>query len=146
SHLGAVEFSGSFYQGFNHLPSFQVAGAQRNGVPLLEVDQFYPKLRMYGGDAAVPFRWLTLKNEAAYFSTPDPRVDQYAQYVIQLERQSGEWSFVGGYAGEAITDYGTSADFAPDRGITKTFLGSAHYTIDTNRSIAVETSIRQNMN
>jgi hypothetical protein len=145
SHLGAVEFSGSFYQGFNHLPSFQVTGAQRNGVSFVEVDQFYPKLRMYGGDAAVPFRWLTLKTEAAYFTTPDPRVDQYAQYVIQLERQSGEWSFIGGYAGEAITDHGTSADFAPDRGITKTFLGSAHYTIDTNRSVAVETSIRQNL-
>jgi hypothetical protein len=63
-----------------------------------------------------------------------------------LERQSGEWNFVGGYAGESVTRRGTlRLDFAPDRGITKTVLASARYTIDTNRSLAFETSIRQNL-
>jgi len=66
-------------------------------------------------------------------------------YVVQLERQSGEWFFVGGYAGEAITQNGSrAATFAPDRGLTKTVLGRAGYTIDTNRSVAVETAVRQN--
>ena len=36
------------------------------------------------------------------------------------------------------------ADFAPDRGLTKTFLGRAGYTIDTNRSVALQTVVRQN--
>ena len=40
-------------------------------------------------------------------------------YVIQLERQSGEWQFVGGYAGEAVTDAARRATFAPDRGLTR---------------------------
>jgi hypothetical protein len=72
-------------------------------------------------------------------------VDEYALYVIQLERQMGEWFFVGGYAGEAVTRHGTqSIDFAPDRGLTKTILGRAGYTIDANRDIAFEAAVRQN--
>jgi hypothetical protein len=75
----------------------------------------------------------------------DPRVDEYTQYVIQLERHSGEWTFVGGYAGESVSRTGTqTVDFAPDRGLSKTFLGTARYTIDTNRSVAFEGSLRQN--
>jgi len=139
SHEGFVELSGSFYEGFNHLPSLQPDPIH------LAVRAFYPKLRMIGGDAAIPFRWLTLKSENAYFTSPDPRVDKYAEYVLQLERQSGEWSFIGGYAGEVITEHGSLPTFAPDRGLTKTLLGSAHYTIDTNRSVAFEASVRQNL-
>jgi len=53
--------------------------------------------------------------------------------------------FVGGYAGEAITRSGTrAATFEPDRGLTKTFLGRAGYTIDANRSVAFESAFRQN--
>src|SRR5207237_2584754 len=63
---------------------------------------------------------------------------------LQLERQYGEWFFVGGYAGEAITHHGLrAADFAPDRGLTKTLLGRAGYTIDANRNIAFEAAVRQ---
>jgi hypothetical protein len=141
SHTGPIEFSGAYYEGFNHLPSFEPHLLQ----DVIEVDEFYPKLRMLGADSAVPLRWFTVKTEAAYFSSPDPRVDKYAQYVVQLERQSGEWSFIGGYAGESVIDQGTLFTFAPDRGITKTFLGSAHYTIDANRAVTFETSIRQNL-
>src|SRR5207302_4387179 len=79
------------------------------------------------------------------FNSDDDRVDDYFEYVLQLERQSGEWVFVGGYAGEAITDRGTrSVGFAPDHGLAKTFLGRAGYTIDANRSIAFEAAERQN--
>src|SRR5439155_22479368 len=49
SHIALVEFSTTFYQGFNDVPS---------------IDLTYPKLRMFGGDAAVPLRWLTIKTEA----------------------------------------------------------------------------------
>ena len=34
--------------------------------------------------------------------------------------------------------------FAPDRGLTKAFLGRASYTIDTNRGVAFEGAVRQN--
>ena len=66
-------------------------------------------------------------------------------YVIQVERQTGEWVLVGGYAGEAVTDRRAALTFAPDRGLTKSVIGRASYTIDPNRSLAFETAVRQNL-
>ena len=44
-----------------------------------------------------------------------------------------------------ITNHGSrAATVAPDRGLTKTFLGRAGYTIDTNRSLAFESAVREN--
>src|SRR5262249_8227255 len=81
----------------------------------------------------------------AHFSSHDDRADEYGLYVLQLERQAGEWVFVGGYAGEAITHHGSrAATFAPGRGLTKTFLGRAGCTIDANRTVAFDTAARQN--
>jgi hypothetical protein len=138
NHVGNVEYAASIYEGFNHLPSFEA-------LPDLSIRRFYPKVLMMGGDFAIPTPWLTMKGEVAQFNFDDDRVDDFLQYVLQLERQSGEWFFVGGYAGEAITNNGTrSAGFAPDRGLTKTFLGRAGYTIDANRSIVFEAAARQN--
>lgn len=141
NHVGTMEYGVSLYQGFNHLPSFE---ATQTGA-VIDVRRFYPKMLMAGGDIVIPTRWLSVKGEAAYFSSTDDRADEYALYVIQLERQSGEWFFVGGYAGEAVTHKGTrAADFAPDRGLTKTLLARAGYTIDANRSVAFEAAVRQN--
>jgi hypothetical protein len=98
---------------------------------------------MYGGDAAWPVRWLTVKGEIGYFTSTDPRADEYGEYVIQVERQMGEWFFVGGYAGEFLTRQGGALSFAPDRGLTKSFLGRASYAIDPNRSVAFEGAVRQ---
>jgi hypothetical protein len=64
-------------------------------------------------------------------------------YVIQVERQSGELSLVGGYAGEVVTASRAAVTFAPDRGLAKSFLGRAGYTIDANRNVAVEAAVRQ---
>ena len=62
-------------------------------------------------------------------------------YVLQLERQAGEWSFVGGYAGEGVTAKRSQFNFAPDRGLTRAFLGRASYNIDATRTAAmVETA------
>jgi hypothetical protein len=146
-HTGAAEFAVSLYEGFNHLPSFDagLGTDSSTAAPILEVHRFYPKMRMAGFDTAIPLRWLTLKGETAYFASTDPRADDYGLYVIQLERQSGEWFFVGGYAGEALTKHGSqTGDFSPDRGLTKTLLGRAGYTIDVNRSVALEAAVRQN--
>jgi len=146
NHVGAVEFEGTFYQGFNNQPSFDgvPVGFTPSGVAI-DVQIYYPKMTMAGLSFAIPTRLLTVKGEAAQFNSSDSRADEYALYVMQLERQAGEWFFVGGYAGEAITKRGTrAATFAPDRGLSQTFLGRAGYTIDTYRSVAVETAIRQN--
>jgi len=63
--------------------------------------------------------------------------------VIQLERQVKEWSFVGGYAGEAVTQGADNPlSFTPDRGFAKSFVGRVALTIDVNRSLAVETAVR----
>ncbi len=146
NHAGTVEFALSVYQGFSHLPSFDANVTADPVRPLVaDVRRFYPKMRMAGFDTAIPLRWLTLKGETGYFTSSDRRADEYALYVIQLERQSGEWFFVGGYAGQVVSNRGTQiGDFSPDRGLTKTLLGRAGYTIDTNRSIAFEAAVRQN--
>jgi hypothetical protein len=109
-----------------------------------DVNIFYPKITAAGTDFAITTPPFTIKAEGSYVSSNDSRADEYALFVMQLERQSGEWLFVGGYAGEAITQRGTrNAAFSPDRGMTKTFLGRAGYTIDTNRSLAFEAAVRQ---
>jgi len=142
NHIGSVaEYSLSFYDGFNNLPLFNFAEPQP---PIVEVQRYYPQMRMYGGDAAIPWKGVTVKAEAAYFTSTTKTEDEYALYVVQLERQAGEWFFIGGYAGQVVTEHRSVFDFAPDRGLTSAVLGRAGYTIDTNRSVAMEMALRQN--
>ena len=98
---------------------------------------------MYGADAAVPTPWFTIKGEAAYFTTTTPQTDEYVLYVIQIERQTGEWVIVAGYAGETITARRSTLSFAPDRGMTRSIVARASYTIDPVRSVAFESAVRQ---
>ncbi len=141
------EYSLSVFDGTNYLPLIdgQILPSDQ---PALELRRIYPSVRMYGADAALPLPWFTIKGEAGYFTSQEPlespRPDDYMLYVIQAERQVGEWSFAGGYAGEVVVIRRTLADFAPDRGLTRTVLGRAGLTIDTNRSLAVEGALRQN--
>jgi hypothetical protein len=136
------EMSTSFFEGYSHLPSIELGGVA--GRPFaVALTRFFPRLRFYGADAAVPLRWFTVKGEAGYFTSSNLETDEFLLYVVQLERQQGEWSFVGGYAGEFVTDARNPLFFAPDRGIARTFLGRVAYTIDTNRSVALETAVRQ---
>jgi len=139
SHVGPVEFAAAYYSGFSHVPSYERIPGK------FAVREFYPEQRMAGGDVAVPLRWLSIKAEAGYFTSPDSRFDEHLLYVVQLERQSGEWFFVGGYGGQKVTARGTqSANFDPERGLTRTILARAGYTIGPTRSIAFETAIRDN--
>jgi hypothetical protein len=141
-----LEYSASFFNGFNHLPNIN-ANARWTAEPLsveIDVTRVYPALRAYGADAAVPTRWFTVKGEASYFTSKTASADEYVLYVIQLERQSGEWLFVGGYAGEIVTERRAAMTFAPDRGLARSFVGRASYTIDPNRTVAVEGVVRQN--
>jgi hypothetical protein len=136
------EFSLSYFDGFNHLP--QLSLFPLSSTPAIAIQRSYPPLRMAGADAAVPLAWFTLKGEAAFLKTTSATLDDVVLYVVQLERQSGELSLVGGYAGEVVTTRRSSFSFAPDRGLARAFLGRASYTIDTNRSIALEAALRQN--
>ncbi|HXA53171.1 MAG TPA: hypothetical protein VNV86_22795, partial [Candidatus Acidoferrum sp.] len=87
---------------------------------------------------------FTVKFESAYFTSPRTNTDEYLIYVLQLERQVHEFSFLGGYAGQVVTRITGSPNFDPERGMTRSVLGRAAYTIDTNRSVSVEAAVRQN--
>lgn len=146
---GGFESSLSFYDGENHLPTVEqpdmsLALPPPTGPIVVPVRRLYQRMRMWGGDAAIPTPWFTLKGEAGYFTSPDRTSDEYVLYVVQLERQTGEWLLIGGYVGEAVTEDRLSVTFAPDRGLAKTIVGRASYTIDVNRSMAIEGSVRQN--
>ena len=132
------ETSLSVFDGFNHLPVVELIGASAIALEL-------PTMRMYGADTAIPTRWFTLKGEAAYSTTSTASADEYVLYVVQLERQHGEWQLLGGYAGEIVTKEQAVGRFAPDRGMTRSLIGRASYTIDPNRSAAIETAIRENL-
>jgi hypothetical protein len=148
SHVGrGMEYSFSYFDGFDHAPAIvsgfvavpPVATLQRNYVPI----------RAYGADVAVPTPWFTLKAETAYFrrrAGPSGAIDtdDYVLYVMQVERQTGEWLLVGGYAGEAVTRSRPALTFTPDRGLSRAFVARASYTLDANRSAAIEAAVRQN--
>jgi hypothetical protein len=143
NHAGSMlEYSVSFFQGFNHLPLIEAA---RQSSPVhIQVLREYPKIRTFGGELAVPLSWFTLKAESAWFQGLSQKADEYVLYVIQAERQYREWLFIGGYAGERITRQRSPLDFAPDRGLAKAIVGRASLTIDTNRSFIAELVARQN--
>jgi hypothetical protein len=162
-HIGSgFEYSLSFFNGFNYLPNIDVAmtlnaetaenakaaekicSACSASSAFIEIRRTYPAIRTYGADAALPTRWFTLKGEVGYFTSSSPATDEYILYVVQAERQTGEWLIIGGYAGEAITVRRSAFTFAPDRGMTRSLVARASYTIDPNRSLAFESAIRQN--
>jgi hypothetical protein len=91
NHVGrGYEVSASMFEGYNNMPLL---------VPILNpvsqtlyVERFYPKIRSYGTDAAIPLRFVTLKTEAAWFQSREesvnaPRSDNYGMWIGQLERQ-----------------------------------------------------------
>jgi hypothetical protein len=143
NHIGSgYEFSASIYDGFNSLPDFQSEpSASENAIDFVRT---YPELRLYGADAAVPLRWFTIKTEAAYYTSPDRQQDEYVIYVLQFERQIKELSIVAGYAGDAITARTPTLQFSPELGFARAILAHAQYTIDSNRSVAMDAAVRQN--
>ncbi len=155
SHAGSrFDASLSFFDGFNHLPNIETRLLPTGPVPPglvppglvptgLELTRVFPSLRSYGGDLAIPTQWVTLKGEAAYFTSPTSTNDEYVLYVIEVERQIREWVLVVGYAGEAVTQNRGVFSFAPDRGIAKSILGRAAYTVDPRRTVAIEAAVRQ---
>lgn len=138
-----LEFSLSYFDGFNHLPQFAAVPVAAG--PLVALRRTYAPLRMGGADAAIPLRWFSVKGEIASMFTTNPAADDVVIYVVQLERQSGELSLVAGYAGEIVAERRSAIDFAPDRGLTRAFLGRAGYTLGATSDIAFEAAVRQNL-
>lgn len=139
NRVGAgYEFSTVFFDGHHHLPLFDGVPSQQG----IRFGRYHPRLRLYGGDVAVPTPWFTLKGEAAYFTSSTATADEYVLWVAQVERTWGEWVFVGGYSGEAVTKQRNPLAFAPDRGFARSALARASYTIDPRRSFALETAVR----
>ena len=138
-----LEFSLSYFDGLNHLPQF--TAVPLSGSPLIALQRTFAPLRMAGADAALPLRWFTVKAEVGSLFTSGEDADDVVVYVLQLERQSGELSLVGGYAGEVVTTRRSTFEFAPDRGLTRAFLGRASYTIDATSDFSFEAAVRQNL-
>jgi hypothetical protein len=89
--------------------------------------------------------WFTLKGGTAYFSSPTDTGDEYVLYVVEAERQTGEWLFDGGYAGEVVTQDRHELSFAAERGVARSIIGRASYTVDPRRTVALEAAVRQNV-
>ena len=144
SHVGGgLEYALSFFDGFNHLPNIAVDAAV-GCLTALSWTRIYPAIRTYGADAAVPTPLVHRQRRGGLLHQLDAGHRRVLIYVIQLERQTGEWILVGGYAGEVVTMRRASLTFAPDRALTRAIVGRASYTIDSNRSLAFEGAVRQN--
>jgi hypothetical protein len=141
SHAGGrAELALSVYDGFSNLPNIETS---LRGVSTIDFVRTYPRLRSYGAELAIPTPLVTLKGETALFTSPTGLDNEFLIYVVELERQVGEWIFDGGYAGEVVTrDRGTRR-FAPDEGVARSFIGRVSYTIGPRRSVAVEGAARQ---
>jgi hypothetical protein len=142
AHAGErVEFSLSYFDGLNHLPNIDIGFNPVTGWS--ELRREYPELRTYGGDIAIPTRWLTFKGEMAYFASPSSTNAEYVVYVVEVERQIGEWLLDAGYIGEVVTTPGDTFAFALDRGLAKSIIGRASYTVDPRRTVTVEGAANQ---
>lgn len=137
-----LEYSASFYDGFNTLPDFRLRNPDTATEPF-QLERLYPAIRSYGADVAIPFPFVTVKGEAAFLTSSSSTTDEYVLYVLQLERMRGEWTFVGGYAGEAVTKERSRLSFSPDRGLSRSLVWRATYTFDTNRHVDLEGAVRQ---
>jgi hypothetical protein len=139
---GGLEYALSFFDGFNHLPDLRTDVAADPSTPV-SVRRVFPPLRSYGAAFAIPVRWVTVKGEAAWYTSSSPVTDEYVLYVLQVERQSGEWVVGGGYAGEAVTQRRAVATFSPERGLSRSFVLRATRSLDGRRSLELEGALRQ---
>ena len=136
-----LEYSFSYFRGYNNLPLLQTDYLPALGG--IEVTRNYVNLQGIGADTAIPLSWVTLKAEAEYFGSKTSQADEYLLYVVQAERQWREWLFIGGYTGEYDTQVHHVLAFDPERGLAKSIVGRVSWDIDTRRSLAVEAVERQ---
>lgn len=156
-HVGeGLEGSLSYFDGYDHVPQLKTTPRLVSPAPnvppvpaAIEIAPDFQRLRTVGADIVWPADWATVKGEAAYFGSRDPNTAPYVQYVLQLERQSGDWTFMGGYVGDTASAAPASGGtpqpaFSPDRGISRSFLARAALTIDATRNFTFEGALRHN--
>jgi hypothetical protein len=137
-----LEYSATFFQGFNHLPVLAASIAPTG--TSIRIDRRYPAVHGFGGDAVATLAGLTMRAEAAWLQARNDDADDYGLWVVQGERQRGEWLYIGGYVGEWVSRHRDVISFAPDRGLARSLIGRASYTSDSNRSLAIEAVARRN--
>jgi hypothetical protein len=142
SHAGRFEMGLSFFNGFNHFPDIGADVDAIHGV--IGLTRTYPDLRTYGGEFSIPTKVATLKSETAFFTSPISSNEEYVLYVVEAERQVGEWLFDGGYAGLVVTKPRERRAFDAERGLARSIIGRASYTVNPRRSVAIEAAVRQN--
>jgi hypothetical protein len=138
---GRLEMGLSYFDGFNHLPHIEIRPTEVETA--VEVTRVFPRLRTYGADTAVPTRWFTVKAEGAYFQSPGDTIPDYGLYVVEIERQAGEWLLTGGYAGEVAGRSSAPLAFDPERALAPAIAGRASYTVDPRRTVTIEGAARQ---
>lgn len=142
-HIGSRFEAGLMYfDGFNHHPTLDIVPLDEAGRSV-SLTRTFPRLRTGGAELAIPTRWITFKGEAAWFGHPHSSVDDYGLYVVELERQIGEWLLTAGYAGEVVESDRIPLAFDPERSLTRSILWRASYTVDPRRTIAIEGVTRQ---
>lgn len=141
-HTGSrVELAVSVFDGFNHLPDIQLRPQPSLGT--IDILRVYPAIRMFGGDVAVPTPWLTLKGEVARIDSVSDTSDDYLLYVVEIERQVGEWLLDVGYAGEVVRESRVPLVFSPDRSMARSVIGRALFTGASGRRVLMEGAVRQ---
>lgn len=141
-HTGSrLETALSVFDGYNHHPDINAGLRPAEGA--IDILRVHPRIRMYGGDVAIPGAWFTLKGEVAYVTSPPGTSDEYVLYVVEIERQVGEWLLDVGYAGERVLESRVAGAFAPDRGLARSIIGRAAYTLDPTRTVVFEGAARR---
>jgi hypothetical protein len=143
-HIGGRFEAGlSYFDGFNHHPALDAVPLDGTG-KLFSLTRIFPRLRTGGAELAIPTRWITFKGEAVWFGHPHSSTDDYGLYVVELERQIGEWLLTAGYAGEVVeSDRVIPLAFDPERSLARSILWRAAYTVDPRRTIAIEGVVRE---
>lgn len=143
NHVGrSVDQGLYFYEGFDIQPHYEERLIAQP--PILGLERFYPQRRAYGADAMYSGPWFSLKGEAAYLTSSDARADDYLLYVIELEKQKGEWWVNAGYSGLVLTENRHALGFFADRGFSRAFLLRAGYNLSATRTLELTGALRQN--
>lgn len=138
---GRFEAGLSYVDGFNHLPEIEVRPVDASGSSVA-LTRVFPRIRSYGVEFAIPMSWIALKGEGTYFTSPEDTFEEYGLYVLELERQFGEWLLTAGYAGETRESASLRISFDPERGMARSLIGRVAYTVDPRRTISLEAVTR----
>jgi hypothetical protein len=142
-HVGSrLEFSASFFKGFNHLALLDVTVPATRDAAF--IGRRHAAIRAWGADAVAPLPGVTMKAETTWQQATAKDADDYGLWVVQAERQQADWLLIGGYVGEWVSAERGALSFAPDRGLARSVIGRVSRALEGNRSFFVEVVARQN--